>query len=68
MKIHTKTLFLPAVAGVVIGLSGCSWFRHHEPKSTFKIIDEGDPNPFIKEQDEPTRAGTTTRKVDVYTN
>ena len=68
MKIHMKALLLVAAAGSTLGSGGCSlWPWHHsQPKSSFKIIDEGDPNPFII--DAPTRAGTITRKVDVYTN
>ena len=40
--------------------------HHHQPKSSFKIIEEGDRNPFII--DTPTTVeDTPTRKVEVET-
>jgi hypothetical protein len=65
MKIKTTVPILILTTGCAFALCGCFW-QHHQPKSSFKIIDEGDPNPFIT--DAPTRAGTTTRKVEAYTN
>jgi len=64
MKIKkTALLFIIAISGVCL-LDGCSLFRHHQPKSTFKIINEGDDNPYII--DAPTRAGTVERTIDVH--
>lgn len=62
MKISTAVVILISIAGGILALDGCSLF-HRQPKSSFKIIDEGDPNPFIT--DRPTRAGTETRTVEV---
>lgn len=67
MKLKTTASLCILSIGCVLALSGCFW-RHHQPKSSFKIIDEGDRNPFIINDDVPTRAGTTTRKVEAYTN
>jgi len=60
-----KTQTMAFVLVLALGLCGCSLFHHHQPKSEFKIIDADDPSPFIK--DNPTRAGTITKKVEVYT-
>jgi hypothetical protein len=62
MKFKTPALVLFAAAFIAAGSSGCSLFRHHQPKSSWKIINEGDDNPFIT--DAPTRAGTVERTVD----
>lgn len=62
MKFKTPALVLFAAACIAAGSSGCSLFHHHQPKSSWKIINEGDDNPFIT--DAPTRAGTVERTVD----
>lgn len=54
---------LPLIAAVVVigsALSGCSLFHHHQPKSSFKIIEAGDPNPNIIETPEVIRQTPTT--------
>jgi len=63
MNIYSKTIILIVAAASAIGLGGCSMFHKHQPKSTFKIIEEGDDNPYII--DNPTRAGTQMRTVEV---
>jgi len=62
MKFITPALALFAAVCIAFGSSGCGLFHHHEPKSSWKIINEGDDNPYIV--DAPTRAGTVVRNVD----
>jgi hypothetical protein len=59
MKPNTLLLLILPFFGALL-LSGC--FRHHQQKSYSRIIDEGDPNPYII--DNPTRAGTVVRRAD----
>ena len=61
MKFKTPAVLI-AAACIVFGFSGCFLFPHHQPKSSWKIINEGDDNPYIV--DAPTRAGTVERTVD----
>lgn len=52
MKLLARTIVMAALFPGFF-LTGCSW--HKKPKSSAKIIREGDPNPFITIN--PERAG-----------
>jgi hypothetical protein len=66
MKNHKTALILLTVAALGFATGGCSLFHHHQPKSSWKIINEGDKNPFIKETPE-TEIDNSTHKVEVET-
>jgi hypothetical protein len=59
MKITTTSLLLILPTVGALCFSGCA---HHQSKSTWRIIEDGDPNPNIV--DAPARAGTIVRKAD----
>lgn len=58
MKIITPSLLFILTTCGAFGLTGCF---HHQPKSSARIIDVGDPNPYITSS--PTRAGTVVRRA-----
>lgn len=64
MKNHPAQFSTLAITALCLAMAGCSLFHHHEPKSSFKIIQEGDRNPSIKYTPE-TITDTSTRKVEV---
>lgn len=59
MKIIITTFLIVLSTGSALCLSACA---HRQPKSSFRIIENGDPNPYIT--DDPTRAGTVIRRAD----
>ena len=68
MKTHRTALSLLTVAAMTamsLATGGCSMFHHHQPKSSWKIVDEGDKSPFITNTPEVNE--TSTRKVEVET-
>ena len=64
MKNHKAMFFSLIITGISLAAGGCSLFRHHEPKSSFKIIPEGDKNPSIKYTPD-TVSDTPLRRVQV---
>ena len=66
MKNLPAPLFLVTVTGIVLATTGCSLFHKHQPKSSFKIIQEGDRNPSIINDPEVQR-DSPTEKVEVET-
>jgi hypothetical protein len=52
-------LRIAALAGLLLASAGCA---HRQPKSSFRIIEEGDRNPMITEA--PQRAGERVRRDD----
>ncbi len=67
MKTLRTAIFLFTVTSLGFAVGGCSMFHHHQPKSSFKIIPEGDRNPFIQETPYTERDSPTT-KVEVETS
>jgi len=64
MSLPRIALSLVAAIGVSFASGGCSMFHHHQPKSSFRIIPEGDRNPSIKDTPD-TVEDTPTRRVQV---
>ena len=58
--LKTTALTLLTVAAIGLTTGGCSWFRPHQPKSSWKIIEEGDRNPFIHDTPEVIKQTPTT--------